>query len=96
MDKIHHVAIQVDDIQQAVDWYSKRFEAELRYQDDTWALMQFDNLALALVIPDQHPPHFAIENANAEAFGELTKHRDGTESIYINDPFGNTLEIMKS
>ena len=95
MDKIHHVAIQVNDIQQAVDWYSNKFEVEVRYQDETWALLQFANLSLALVVPDQHPPHFAIENANAEAFGKLTEHRDGTESIYIKDPFGNEIEIMK-
>jgi catechol 2,3-dioxygenase-like lactoylglutathione lyase family enzyme len=96
MDKIHHVAVQVDDIKAAVVWYTNKFDAKLAYEDETWALLEFNNLSLALVMPDQHPPHFAIENANAEQFGELTLHRDGTESIYIKDPFGNSVEIIKT
>lgn len=95
MDKIHHVAIQVNNIRSAVQWYCDNFETEVDYQDNSWALLRFDNLSLALVIPQQHPPHFAIENANAAGFGELTRHRDGTESVYIRDPFGNSVEIMK-
>ena len=95
MDKIHHVAIQVNDIKVAVDWYQDKFDTKILYQDDTWALIQFDNLSLALVLPDEHPSHFAIENAQAEKFGELTPHRDGTASVYINDPFGNSIEIIK-
>ncbi len=95
MDKIHHVAIQVDDIKVAVDWYQAQFDTKILYQDETWALIKFENLSLALVLPDQHPAHFAIENAQAEKFGELTTHRDGTASVYIDDPFGNSIEIIK-
>ena len=95
MDKIHHVAIQVNDIKVAVEWYQDKFDTKILYQDETWALIKFENLSLALVLPDQHPSHFAIENANAEKYGELTKHRDGTASVYINDPFGNSIEIIK-
>jgi catechol 2,3-dioxygenase-like lactoylglutathione lyase family enzyme len=96
MDKIHHVAIQVNDIKIAVEWYQDKFDTKILYQDDTWALIKFDNLSLALVLPDQHPAHFAIENDEAEKFGELTEHRDGTASVYINDPFGNSIEIIKT
>jgi len=96
MDKVNHVAIQVDDIDIAVQWYMQKFDTKLLYQDESWALIQFDNLSLALVLPNQHPPHFAIDNQEAEKYGELTKHRDGTSSIYIKDPFGNSVEIIKS
>ena len=95
MDKIHHIAIQVEDIKQAVDWYRDRFDFNLSYQDESWALLEFANMSLALVVPEQHPPHFAIENQQAEKFGELTEHRDGTQSIYIKDPFANAIEIIK-
>lgn len=95
LDSIHHVAIQVDDIERALKWYSKNFNAETVYLDDTWAMLRFKNIYLALVIPGQHPPHIAIEHEGAEAHGTLIKHRDGTESIYINDSEGNTLELMK-
>jgi catechol 2,3-dioxygenase-like lactoylglutathione lyase family enzyme len=94
-DSIHHVAIQVNDIERALEWYSSNFNTEVVYQDDTWAMLRFDNIYLALVIPGQHPPHIAIEHEGAESHGALVKHRDGTESIYIKDSEGNTLELMK-
>lgn len=96
MDNIHHIAIQVNDIQEAVDWYSDRFNVEISYQDQTWAMLKFENLSLAMVLPGQHPPHFAITDDQADRFGELKKHRDGTASVYLTDPFGNSVEILKT
>jgi len=95
MDKIHHIAIQVPDISKGVDWYVKNFETKIIYQDESWAFLEFQNINLALVLPDQHPPHIAFEKDNAEIYGELTPHRDGTASTYITDPFGNKVEILK-
>ena len=95
LDSLHHVAIQVKDIARALKWYSENFNAEIVYLNDTWAMLRFKNIYLALVIPEQHPPHIAIEHEGAEAYGPLVKHRDGTESIYINDSEGNKLEMMK-
>ena len=95
LDALHHVAIQVKDISRALTWYSDNFNAETVYVDDTWAMLRFANVYLALVVPSQHPPHIAIEHHNAEAYGTLIRHRDGTESIYINDSEGNTIELMK-
>ena len=68
-DSIHHVAIQVNDIERALEWYSSNFNTEVVYQDDTWAMLRFDNIYLALVIPGQHPPHIAIEHEGAESHG---------------------------
>jgi extradiol dioxygenase family protein len=96
MDKIHHLAIQVKDIKTAVTWYKEKFDANIIYEDESWAMLEFENLSLALVIPEQHPPHFAIESDDAEKFGKLTPHRDGTASIYLQDPFGNAIEIIKT
>lgn len=93
--KIHHTAICVDDIGTAIDWYCQTLNFVVEYQDDSWALLSFDNSRVALVLPEQHPPHLAFESANASEFGELTKHRDGTSSIYIKDPFGNTIELLE-
>jgi len=94
LDALHHLAMAVDDIKQAVDWYTTTFACEVRYQDDTWALLQFQNLQVALVIPEQHPPHVAFTRTDAEHFGALKAHRDGTRSCYIHDPAGNAVEIM--
>ena len=95
MEKLEHVAIAVENIERAVDWYRDRFDVETAYADDSWALLKFDNINLALVLPDQHPSHIAVERTNAETYGPLIPHRDGTASVYIRDPWDNAIEIMK-
>ncbi len=94
MDRIHHVAVAVADITQAVDWYTQHFDCVVRYQDATWAELGFANLNLALVTPGQHPPHIGFARPDARTFGALTTHRDGSASVYVRDPSGNTLEIL--
>jgi len=95
MDKIHHIAIQVKNIQESVDWYKENFDVEVSYQDKTWAMINFENTALALVTPEEHPFHFAIETKQVESFGTPKKHRDGTSSVYIKDIDGNNLEMLE-
>lgn len=95
MDRLHHVALTVPDIKQAVNWYREQFDVLTIHEDQTWAMLRFGNIDLALVSPGQHPPHIAIERPNAETFGTLTRHRDGTASVYVHDPFGNVIEVMK-
>ncbi len=96
MDRIHHVAIQVADISKAVTWYRQQFACGVKYQDQSWALLHFDNIDMALVLPGQHPPHIGIPRRDAKRFGELVTHRDGSVSVYIRDPDENTLEIIDS
>jgi len=94
LDSIDHLAIPVEDIGRAVDWYRHRFATRVLYQDRSWALLAFANVRLALVLPEQHPPHIALRRTDAETFGPLTRHRDGTRSIYVKDSEGNSVEIM--
>jgi len=94
LDSIHHVAVPVQDIQSAVEWYTKTFQCRVSYQDATWAMLEFANMKLALVLPDQHPGHVAFVHPEAAQFGTLQSHRDGTKSVYINDPAGNAVELL--
>lgn len=96
LSPIDHVAIPVTDIQAAVDWYTGTFRCEVKYQDETWALLKFANIQMALVISSQHPAHIGFVSAHAERFGELKTHRDGTRSVYIQDPAGNPVEVLAS
>ncbi|MDR4495627.1 MAG: VOC family protein [Nitrospirales bacterium] len=96
LDHIHHVAIPVPDISKAVEWYTSRFQCRVDYVDETWALLEFANTKLALILPHEHPPHFALSRPDANKFGELVTHRDGLNSVYITDPFGNSLEILQT
>ena len=93
--KLHHVALCVPEIAPAVEWYSDRLKASVSYQDQSWALLDIDNTSIALVLPSQPPPHLAFESSKAARYGKLTSHHDGTESVYIRDPFENTVEFIK-
>ena len=94
MDRIDHIAVSVPNIAEAVAWYTKTFSCRVAYQDATWAYLDFENARLALVIPEQHPPHLGFTHPDAAKFGPLKTHRDGTRSTYIQDPAGNAIEIV--
>ena len=96
LDNIHHIAIQVNNLAKAVNWYTDNFQCKISYQDDSWALLKFANTSLALVVPKQHPHHFAITKDDLTKYGKAVPHRDGTESVYINDLDGNYVEIIKT
>ena len=95
LDHIHHIAIQIQDIEQSIAWYISHFDCEVSYRDDSWALLKFDNILLALVQANQHPPHFAVTRDDISSFGTPVPHRDGTSSVYIRDPSGNNVEMLK-
>lgn len=96
LEKLDHVAVGVTDIKKALKWYCANFDVDVTYADESWALLMFDNISLALVLPDQHPPHIAVERETTKPCGTPTRHRDGTASVYIRDPWGNAIEIMKA
>jgi len=93
LDTLHHAAIRVKDVKEAVEWYTQRFRCNVEYQDATWAMLAFENVRLAFVLAEQHPPHIAIVGDPA-AFGEPQVHRDGTSSVYVKDPNGNNVEVL--
>jgi len=99
LETIHHIAIPVTDIADAVAFYTARFRVAVDYQDESWALLRFANTKLALVMPDQHPPHVAVERADLETEADtrqIANHRDGTRSLYIEDPWSNVIELLET
>merc|ERR1712224_436859 len=95
MEKIHHIAIEVKNIKEAISWYKNHTECKVVYEDETWAMLEYSNISLAFVLPNMHPPHIAFAKDNASDYGELKKHRDGTSSIYVKDPSNNFVEMLK-
>lgn len=93
LDRLDHAALRVKDIGEAVAWYKERFRCAVEYQDATWAILAFENVRLAFVLQEQHPPHIAIVGDPA-AYGSPKQHRDGTASVYLKDPDGNNVEII--
>ena len=104
LNEIHHVVIAVGNVSKAVEWYTKHFHCDhfrcdhfrcdFEYHDETRELFVFGNTRLALVPPKQHPPHIGFIHPQAESFGELKLHRDGTRSCYVADPAGNAVEVL--
>ena len=95
LQKLDHVAICVENLQPAVEWYVSNLGAEIEYCDETWAMLAVAGTKVALTIPDQHPPHIAFTVDNIECLGENPKrHRDGSYFRYVNDPEGNTIELI--
>lgn len=96
LDSVHHVALAVKDITEAVEWYTGTFRCDVVYADESWAMLKFANCHLALVTSGQHPPHlgFLTPVEEAERFGALKAHRDGTRSVYVDDPSGNSVELL--
>lgn len=95
LDHIHHVAIPVNDIVQSVSWYTSNFACEIAHCDESWALLIFDKFSVALVLPNQNRPHFAVTREDVTVFGKPIPHRDGTSSVYVQDPSGNSVEMLK-
>ena len=89
LDTIDHVAVPVLNIRKGVSYYVKNFKCKLLHEDASWALLEFENTKLALVLPFEHPQHFAVIDNDLEG-GET--HRDGSRSTYVHDHQGNMIE----
>ena len=95
MDKIDHIALQTKNINDSVSWLVKKFKCSVKYQDESYAMLEFENMKLALVLPDQHPPHVAISCDIIEKHGKPGKHRDGSEFLYIEGIDENVFELIR-
>ena len=97
-----HVAQQVPDIAQAVEWQLRTVPgSRVLHQDATWALVESGGAKLAFVLPDQHPSHLAfrvdgpeLERLAAANDLEIATHRDATRSIYLEGPGSLATEII--
>ena len=92
--KVDHIAIHSKDIQKSVEWYVDKFRCEVQYQDDTWAMLSFQNISIALVTPGEHPAHFAIVKESLNKDEKIKYHRDGIGYIYSNDIDNNVIELV--
>lgn len=93
--KIDHIALLVDNPADAAKWYCENFQADLIYSDETWAVVEFENIKLAFVVKHQHPAHFAFRTTHFNKSDTVKTHRDGTASVYKRDPWGNIYELIK-
>jgi catechol-2,3-dioxygenase len=93
--KFDHVALNVRNVSQSVEWYRETLGAEVRYKDETWALLEAGGVKIALTLKSQHPAHMAFDigpEPPKEFLAKAKRHRDGSISLYVTDPDGNAIE----
>ena len=91
---VDHLAIVVDSIPQSVKYYCLYFNCKVRYKDSTWAMLEFENINLALVSKDEHPNHIAIVIEKKIKSKDIQFHRDGIGYLYIQDLDSNYIELI--
>ena len=97
-----HIAQQVPNIAEAVQWYQEHIPGtRVLFQDSTWAFIDAGGAKIAFVVKSEHPPHLAwrvsaeeLERLAIEYGKEIDVHRDKTRSFYLDGPGGNAIEII--
>ena len=95
--RFDHIALNVKDVKAAVAWYKLKLNAEVTYEDETWAMLRVGETAVALTMPNQHPSHIAFQLDSLEEFDDtipIKTHRDGSKYQYVTDIDGNTIEYI--
>jgi lactoylglutathione lyase len=99
---INHVALEVADIDEALAWYGRFFEFELRGKRPTMAWIDLGDQFLALSAgrrqtPDDHR-HFGLvvddKEAVRAALLEAGVDVASSGGLRFQDPWGNTVEIV--
>jgi extradiol dioxygenase family protein len=97
--KIDHIAILVDDLDIASEWYLTKLNGEITFRDDKYVRLRVANTNIALIDKQFYPnPHFGVLVESKKDLptdiGTTVYHRDGTVGVYVKDPFGNYLEYI--
>jgi catechol 2,3-dioxygenase-like lactoylglutathione lyase family enzyme len=101
---INHVALEVGDIEAALDFYGSIFAFELRGRTETGAFLDMGDQFLALAEPhesvegnDDHR-HFGLvvddPSAVKRRLDELDVERLSTTGLDFHDPWGNRIQIV--
>jgi catechol 2,3-dioxygenase-like lactoylglutathione lyase family enzyme len=100
---INHVALEVDDVEQALEWYKRAFDFELRGRaGGRMAFIDMGDQFIALVGGRTQPPdrarHFGLvvddkEQARA-ALREAGVEVQGSGPLDFVDPWGNHVQVV--
>jgi catechol 2,3-dioxygenase-like lactoylglutathione lyase family enzyme len=100
---INHVALEVGDLDEALDWYGRLFEFELRGRaGDRMAFIdigdQFIALASGRTQPTDAARHFGLVVDDKEAVRERLRQEgilvQASGSLDFTDPWGNHVQVL--
>jgi lactoylglutathione lyase len=98
---INHVALEVGDLEKALDFYGRVFDFELRGRVSGMAFVDMGDQFLALAEGDAPPweGHFGIVVDDKEAvrrrLEELEADIVPTRGLRFRDPWGNQVEVVQ-
>ncbi|PSQ47409.1 extradiol dioxygenase [Halobacteriales archaeon SW_6_65_15] len=101
---INHVALEVGDVEAALDFYGSLFEFDLRGRSESAAFIDMGDQFLALAEvedagddPDDHR-HFGLVVDDPEtverSLGETDAERLSTDGPDFRDPWGNYVQVV--
>ena len=99
---INHVALEVDDVAEALAWYGRFLDFELRGQRPTMAWIDLGDQFLALSAPRRQGPddgrHFGLvvddKEAMRAALAEAGIEVAASGGLRFDDPWGNQVEVV--
>jgi catechol-2,3-dioxygenase len=99
---INHVALEVGDVDEALDWYARFFEFEMRGRAGSMAFIdmgdQFIALAPARAQPSDQARHFGLVVDDKEAARAALQQADvdvqASGSLDFVDPWGNHVQVV--
>lgn len=99
---VNHIAFEVEDLDQALDWYGRYFDFELRGRRGGMAWIDLGDQFLALSEGGPHAPdqgrHVGLVVDDKEALRaallEAGERISRQGSLRVRDPSGNQLEIV--
>lgn len=99
---VNHVALEVDSVDAAIEWWSRFFVLELRGRQSGMAWIDLGDQFVALSEPRSQPAddsrHFGLVVDDKErlraALGDAGIDVPGSGSLRFQDPWGNAIEIV--
>jgi catechol 2,3-dioxygenase-like lactoylglutathione lyase family enzyme len=100
---LNHVALEVGDVDEALDFYGRIFEFELRGRGGRMAFIDMGDQFIALAAgrsqePDAHP-HFGLvvddKEAARSALQQAGVDVQPSGSVDFRDPWGNHVQIVE-
>ena len=100
---INHVALCVGDVDEAVDFYGRIFELELRGRVPGMAFLDMGDQFLALSHSEPGTPdaarHFGLvvddRSRVRQALQEAGVELEGGRGLHFKDPWGNRIEVVQ-